>query len=63
LVEAASNQARESGKHLREILAQTKSVTESLTASELDRLFAPESYRGSAEQFVDRVIADTSFSK
>lgn len=63
LVEAASNQARESGKHLREILAQTKSVTESLTASDLDRLFAPESYLGSAEQFVDRVIADTSFSK
>ena len=63
LVEAASNQTRESGKHLREILAQTKSVTESLTASDLDRLFAPESYLGAAEQFVDRVIADTSFSK
>ncbi|MBI3477101.1 MAG: 3-carboxy-cis,cis-muconate cycloisomerase [Acidobacteria bacterium] len=63
LVETASNQARESGKHLREVLAQSKSVTENLTASDLDRLFAPESYLGSAEQFVDRVIADTSFSK
>ena len=59
LVEAASQQARESGKHLREILAQNKGVTERLTTTELDRLFAPENYLGAAEELVDRIIAAT----
>ena len=56
LVEGASRQARESGKHLREVLAQNRTVTERLTAAELDRLFAPENYLGVAEEFVDRAI-------
>jgi 3-carboxy-cis,cis-muconate cycloisomerase len=56
LVEAASRQARESGKHLREVLAQNRTVTERLTSAELDRLFAPENYLGVAEELVDRVI-------
>ncbi len=56
LVEAASQQARESGKHLREVLAQNRAVTERLTSAELDRLFAPENYLGVAEELVDRVI-------
>jgi 3-carboxy-cis,cis-muconate cycloisomerase len=57
LVEAASSRAREAGKHLREVLEQDKSVTERLSSAELDTLFRPENYLGSAEQFVDRVIA------
>jgi len=57
LVEAASRQARESGKHLREVLAQNQTLTERLTPAELDRLFAPENYLGIAEELVDRVIA------
>jgi 3-carboxy-cis,cis-muconate cycloisomerase len=56
LVEAASGQARASGKHLREVLAQNRAVAERLTAVELDRLFAPENYLGVAEELVDRVI-------
>ncbi len=56
LVEAASRQARESGEHLREVLAQNPAVTERLTSAELDRLFAPENYLGVAEELVDRVI-------
>jgi len=56
LVEAASRQARESGKHLREVLAQNQTLTERLTPAELDRLFAPENYLGVAEELVDRVI-------
>jgi 3-carboxy-cis,cis-muconate cycloisomerase len=56
LVEAASRQARESGKHLREILGQDKVVTERLGAAELDRLFTLENYLGVAEQLVDRVV-------
>jgi len=56
LLEAASRQARESGKHLREVLAQNSVVDERLTSAELDRLFAPENYLGVAEELVDRVI-------
>jgi 3-carboxy-cis,cis-muconate cycloisomerase len=56
LLEAASRRVRESGKHLREVLAQNRAVTEHLTAAELDRLFAPENYMGVAEEWVDRVI-------
>ena len=56
LLEVASREARESGRHLREVLAQNRAVTERLTAAELDRLFAPENYLGVAEELVDRVI-------
>jgi len=63
LVEAASRQARESGKHLREVLSQTKAVTEQLTSADLDRLFAPENYLGAAEEFTDRVIAASRSKK
>jgi 3-carboxy-cis,cis-muconate cycloisomerase len=55
-MEEASRQTRESGKHLREVLAQTRAVTERLTSAELDRLFAPENYQGVAGELVDRVI-------
>jgi len=57
LVEAASKQARASGKHLREVLAQDRTVTERLTSAELDRLFVPENYFGVAEELVDQVVA------
>jgi 3-carboxy-cis,cis-muconate cycloisomerase len=56
LLDAASRKARESGRHLREVLAQERAVTEVLSPAELDRLFAPENYLGVAEQWVDRVI-------
>jgi 3-carboxy-cis,cis-muconate cycloisomerase len=56
LLEAATQQVHESGKHLREVLAQNRAVTDHLTAAELDRLFAPENYLGAAEEWVDRVV-------
>jgi 3-carboxy-cis,cis-muconate cycloisomerase len=56
LLEEASRQARASGMHLRDVLAQNPAVTERLTSEELDRLFAPENYLGVAEELVDRVI-------
>ena len=56
LVEGASRQARESGRHLRAVLAQSEGVTERLSSAELDRLFAPENYLGVAEELVNRVI-------
>jgi 3-carboxy-cis,cis-muconate cycloisomerase len=57
LVEEASQKARASGQHLREILSQDKSLAERLKPTELDRLFVPENCLGAAEEFVDRVIA------
>jgi 3-carboxy-cis,cis-muconate cycloisomerase len=59
LVEAASLEARKSGKHLREVLAQDRTVSDHLTAAELDRLFEPENYLGIADELVDRVIDAT----
>jgi 3-carboxy-cis,cis-muconate cycloisomerase len=56
LLEEASREARDTGKHLREVLAHNRTVTERLTSEELDRLFAPENYLGVAEEWVDRVI-------
>lgn len=56
LLEASIEKARESGKHLREVLAQDRAVTEVLSPAELDRLFDPANYLGVAEEFVDRVI-------
>ena len=63
LVESASRHVRESGNHLREVLAQTKAVTEHLKASDLDKLFVPENYLGAAEEFVDRVTGASRSKK
>ena len=63
LVEEASNRARRSGLHLREVLSQTSVVMEHLQAADLDRLFAPENYLGAAEEFTDRVIAASRAKK
>jgi 3-carboxy-cis,cis-muconate cycloisomerase len=57
LLEESIQQARTSGKHLREVLSQNPNVTAHLTTAELDRLFAPENYLGVAEEWVDCVIA------
>lgn len=59
LVETACHEAHKSGKHLRDVLAENRTVSKHLTTTELDRLFAPENYLGVAEQLVDRVINAT----
>jgi 3-carboxy-cis,cis-muconate cycloisomerase len=56
LLDTASREARESGKHLRDVLDQNRTVVDLLTLAELDRLFTPENYLGIAETLVDRVI-------
>jgi 3-carboxy-cis,cis-muconate cycloisomerase len=57
LIEAACRRAVEQGRHLRDVLAQDAAVTAHLSPDELDRLFAPETYLGVAERFVQRVLA------
>jgi 3-carboxy-cis,cis-muconate cycloisomerase len=57
LVEAACGRAVAEGRHLRDVLAQDPAVTAHLSPEALDRLFAPDSYLGVAERFVQRVLA------
>ncbi|MGH6962329.1 MAG: 3-carboxy-cis,cis-muconate cycloisomerase, partial [Dongiaceae bacterium] len=57
LVESACRHALAEGAHLRDVLAREPAVTAQLTPEALGRLFAPESYLGMAERFVQRVLA------
>jgi 3-carboxy-cis,cis-muconate cycloisomerase len=57
LVESACRRALAEGAHLRDVLARDPTVMAQLTPAALDRLFAPESYLGMAERFVQRVLA------
>jgi 3-carboxy-cis,cis-muconate cycloisomerase len=57
LVESACRRASAEGVHLRDVLAREPVVTAQLTPEQLDRLFAPETYLGMAERFVQRALA------
>jgi 3-carboxy-cis,cis-muconate cycloisomerase len=57
LVESACRRAVSEGGHLRDVLAREPAVMAQVTPEALDRLFAPESYLGMAERFVQRVLA------
>lgn len=59
VVENASRRVRASGKTLSEELQQDASVRQFLGAEALSQLFVPERYLGSAEAFVDRVVASS----
>jgi 3-carboxy-cis,cis-muconate cycloisomerase len=59
VVEAASQRVRANGKTLSEELQQNPSVKQVLSTEVLNQLFIPEKYLGSAEAFVDRVIASS----
>ncbi len=56
-VEAACRRAQFEQRHLRDVLASDKSVSAVLNASDLDRLFDPANYLGSADTFIERVLA------
>ena len=57
LVESACRRAVAEAAHLRDALARDPAVMAQLNAEMLDRLFAPESYLGMAERFVERALA------
>lgn len=57
LVAEASRNAVTEHKHLRDTLLADAHIREHLSASEIGELFAPESYLGMAQQFIDRAIA------
>ena len=57
LVERACRQATVTQRHLREVFAEDPVATKHLSPAEIDRLFEPCNYLGSAATFVDRVLA------
>lgn len=57
LVEDASRRARSECRHLRDVLSEHAEVTAILPAQQLAQLFDPANYLGSAETFIDSVLA------
>ena len=55
-VEAACRSALESGRHLREVVAEDAEARAHLSDRDLDRLFDPEHAIGAAEAQIDRVL-------
>jgi 3-carboxy-cis,cis-muconate cycloisomerase len=58
LIEAACHRAIEQERPLRDVLAKDAKVGKLLSAPELKRLCNPMNYLGTAEQLVDRVLAN-----
>jgi 3-carboxy-cis,cis-muconate cycloisomerase len=57
IVEEACAAAREEKRQLRDVVVGERRVAEHLSAGELERLFDARKYLGTAEVFVDRVVA------
>lgn len=57
LIDAASRRVVAEHKHLRIVLTGDPAVTTHLSAAEIDALFDPLHYTGTAHQFMDRVLA------
>jgi 3-carboxy-cis,cis-muconate cycloisomerase len=60
LVEAAARRASADKTPLRDVLAADERVTALLSPADLDRLFAPMNYQGTAQTFIDRIAAAIS---
>ena len=56
-LEQASRRCVESGRHLREILAEDPALAGKLGKSELADLFDPLTYRGASDAIIDRILA------
>jgi 3-carboxy-cis,cis-muconate cycloisomerase len=60
LVEAACSKARTEKLHLRDVVLRDAKMADSLPAEQIDALFDARNYLGSAETFVDQVVAASS---
>lgn len=56
-VEALCRRAIENDKHLREEILQDEEIRSHLSVSEIEQLFQPRNYLGSADAFVERVLS------
>ncbi|MFL9582183.1 3-carboxy-cis,cis-muconate cycloisomerase [Stenotrophomonas sp. AB1(2024)] len=57
LVELAAHRALGESRHLREVLQEMPEVAAHLSADQLEALFAPDSWRGMTDTWIDRVLA------
>lgn len=62
MIEAASQKAVASKKHLRDVLLGDAQVTAHLTSVEIEQLFDARKYLGVADQFIDRAISASKAS-
>jgi 3-carboxy-cis,cis-muconate cycloisomerase len=60
LVELACKKARLEYRHLKDVIREDPSLQGYLTSTDLERLFDVRNYLGSAEEFVQRVLAEVS---
>lgn len=60
LVERAARQALDGARHLRDVLRDMPEVTDHLGPAQLEGLFAPDSWRGMSDTWIDRVLAGAS---
>ncbi|PTW61716.1 3-carboxy-cis,cis-muconate cycloisomerase [Breoghania corrubedonensis] len=56
ILEAASKQAVAENRHLRDVLKESEAVAAHLGAKEIDAVFDPLGYVGSADVFIDRAL-------
>lgn len=57
LLEEASRTCIASNRPLRDVIGDNPTVSEKLSAAELDALFDPATYRGASDAIIDRVLA------
>lgn len=57
LLEAATRKARDSNRHLKEVLRDEPGIRGHLTAADLEGLFDVRNYLGNAEEFVNQIVA------
>jgi 3-carboxy-cis,cis-muconate cycloisomerase len=57
IVETACERARKEKRHLRDLILGDGHAKAHLSTSDVDGLFDPQKYLGTAEEFVDRVVA------
>ena len=58
LIEQCCRRAVEQGAHLRQVLGETRQVSEQFSSDELDRLLDPAHYLGQARHWVERAVAE-----
>ncbi len=63
LVQQACKRAQDDRRELRSILAEDVIIKANLSEPELDRLFTPANYLGVADQFIDRVLAQSAANR
>ena len=56
LIDAASERAITEKRHLRDVINDDQKIAKHLSPQQLDKLFDPRNYTGTASEFIDRVI-------